>query len=96
MLIIFRSKIPPSACGRRISGGGEDDLDAPDLGAGAKIVADPPSGNENDMTPEDGGCTHCADSEVADIRRLRRHVAAPFSISQKSPILGTKRNAQHS
>ena len=26
---------------------GEDDLDAPDLGAGAKIVADPPSGNEN-------------------------------------------------
>ena len=46
---------------------GEDDLDAPDLGAGAKIVADPPSGNGNGVGA--GGCTDCADIEVADIRR---------------------------
>jgi hypothetical protein len=32
---------------------GEDDLDAPDLGAGAKIVTDTPFGNGNGAAPED-------------------------------------------
>src|ERR1700758_3511681 len=43
---------------------GEDDLDAPDLGAGAKIVADPPSRNGNGVGPEDAPTAPISKSQI--------------------------------
>ena len=43
---------------------GEDDLDAPDLGAGAKIVAGPPSGNGNGVEPEGAPTAPISKSQI--------------------------------
>jgi len=43
---------------------GEDDLDAPDLGASAKIVADTPSGNGTGMAPEDSPTAPISKSQI--------------------------------
>src|ERR1700688_4409092 len=43
---------------------GEDDLDAPDLGAGAKIVADPPYRNGNGVEPEDAPTAPISKSQI--------------------------------
>jgi hypothetical protein len=47
---------------------GEDDLDAPDLGAGTKIVAEPPSGNGNGVGPVDAPTVPISKSQMR--RRL--------------------------
>ena len=43
---------------------GEDDLDAPDLGAGAKNIADPPSRNGNGVGPEDAPTAPISKSQI--------------------------------
>ena len=43
---------------------GEDDLDAPDLGAGAKILADPPSKNGNGLGLEDAPTAPISKSQI--------------------------------
>src|SRR5271168_1453965 len=74
---------------------GEDDLDAPDLGAGAKIVVDPPSGNGNGVGPEDAPTAPISKSQIfvakapppADSR------GKPKFARPAKPVLATEQSA---
>ena len=74
---------------------GEDDLDAPDLGAGAKIIADPPSGNGKGLGPEDAptGAISKSQTIVANAPpRADARGKAKFARPAK-PILATEQSA---
>ena len=66
---------------------GEDDLDAPDLGAGAKIVADPPSGNENGVTPGDAPTAPIAKSQIFVAKAPPVGSAKPKFVRPARPVL---------
>ena len=71
---------------------GEDDLDAPDLGAGGKIVADPPSGNENGVAPEDATAP-IAKSQIFVAKAPPVGARKPKFVRPASPVLATEQSA---
>jgi hypothetical protein len=72
---------------------GEDDLDAPDLGAGAKIVADPPSGNENGVAPEDAPTAPIAKSQIFVAKAPPAGSRKPKFVRPTRPVLATEQSA---
>jgi ERF superfamily len=75
---------------------GEDDLDAPDLGAAApKIVADPPPGNGNGAAPEDTPTAPILKSHIFVARPLRwvGSGGKPKFVRPTRPVLAAEQSA---
>ncbi len=72
---------------------GEDDLDAPDLGAGAKIVADPPSRNGNGVSPEDAPTAPISKSQIFVAKAPPVGSRKPKFVRPTKPVLATEQSA---
>jgi hypothetical protein len=74
---------------------GEDDLDAPDLGAGTKIIADTPSRNGNGVTPEDTPTAPMSKSQifVAKPPRWIGSRGKPKFVRPAQPVLAAEQSA---
>jgi hypothetical protein len=74
---------------------GEDDLDAPDLGAGTKIVADPPSGNRDGVAPKDAPIAPISKSEIFVVQapRPRNSRGRSKFVRPARPVLPAEQSA---
>ena len=74
---------------------GEDDLDAPDLGAGARIVEDPPSRNGNGVGPEDAAIASKSKSQTIVVKTTSPAGARgkPKLVRPAKPVLATELSA---
>ena len=72
---------------------GEDDLDAPDLGAGAKIVADPPSRNGNGVGLEDAPTAPISKSQIFVAKAPPVGSRKPKFVRPAKPVLATEQSA---
>ena len=71
---------------------GEDDLDAPDLGAGARIVADPPSRNGNGVGPEDAPPAPISKSKIFVAKAPPVGSGKPKLVLTARPVLATEQS----
>jgi hypothetical protein len=72
---------------------GEDDLDAPDLGAGAKILADPPSRNGNGVGLEDAPTAPISKSQIFVAKAPPVGSRKPKFVRPAKPVLATEQSA---
>src|SRR6202167_4518525 len=72
---------------------GEDDLDAPDLGAGAKIVAEPSSRNGNGVSPEDAPTSPISKSQIFVAKAPPVGSRKPKFVRPTKPVLATEQSA---
>jgi hypothetical protein len=71
---------------------GEDDLDAPDLGAGARIFADPPSRNGNGVGPEDAPPARISKSKIFVAKAPPVGSGKPKLVLTARPVLATEQS----
>ena len=72
---------------------GEDDPDAPDLGAGTKIVADPQSRNRNGVGLEDAPMAPVSKSQIFVAKAPSVGSGKPKFVRPAKPVLATEQSA---